>query len=79
MTERRSVVAWGQDWEGGITKGREKVLEVIVNYLDCGNNFMGIYCQTLIQVKYVQFIVHHLTTKKKLWQYKKHLKRAFIG
>lgn len=35
-----------------------------VNYLDCGNNFMGIYCQTLVQVKYVQFIVHHLTTKK---------------
>lgn len=24
------MVAWGQDWEGGITKGREKVLEVIV-------------------------------------------------
>lgn len=77
VMESRSAVAGGGGWEGreagngreGETaeKGKETLRDDRhLNYLDCGNSFMGAYiCQSSsdLNFKYMQFIICQLYLK----------------
>lgn len=48
--------------EGGITKVQVKTFggDGYVHYLDCSDDFMGVYSYEIVHFKHVQFIINYI-------------------